>query len=88
MFNVDKLFDRVTEKGHVCVGLDTSADYVPSLERRGANNDADAVLAFNKALIDDVCDVCACFKVQIAYYEEMGLAGLHAYAQTLKYIRS
>jgi len=87
MFNVDKLFERVADKGHVCVGLDTAADYVPAAERRKAGNDADAVLAFNKALIDAVCDVCACFKVQIAYYEEMGLEGLRAYSETLKYIR-
>jgi len=87
MVNVDRLFERVAEKGHVCVGLDTAADYVPDSERRRAGKDADAVLAFNKALIDAVCDVSACFKVQIAYYEEMGLDGLRAYSETLKYIR-
>jgi orotidine-5'-phosphate decarboxylase len=32
-------------------------------------------------------DLAACFKVQIAYYEELGLAGLGAYAETLRYIR-
>jgi len=85
--NMDKLFESVKTKGHVCVGLDTAADYVPDLERKKAQNDAEAVLAFNIALIDAVCDVCACFKVQIAYYEEMGLAGLRAYSETLKYIR-
>jgi orotidine-5'-phosphate decarboxylase len=88
VFNVDRLFERVAERGHVCVGLDTAADYVPSLERRGTGNDAEAVLAFNKAIVDATCDVCACFKVQIAYYEEMGLAGLRAYSETLKYIRN
>jgi len=88
MLNIDRLFESVAEKGHVCVGLDTSADYVPPAERRESGNDAEAVLAFNKALVDAVCDVSACFKVQIAYYEEMGLAGLRAYSETLKYIRS
>jgi len=88
MLNIDRLFKRVAEKGHVCVGLDTAADYVPEVERFNADSDASAVLAFNKALIDAVCDVCACFKVQIAYYEEMGLEGLRAYSETLKYIRS
>jgi orotidine-5'-phosphate decarboxylase len=88
MFNIDKLFERVKEKGHVCVGLDTAADYVPDLERRRAGNGAEAVLAFNKAVVDAAWDVCACFKVQIAYYEEMGLDGLRAYSETLKYIRN
>jgi len=85
---VDRLFEAVAAKGHVCVGLDTSADYVPADERRKAQNDAEAVLAYNKALIDSTFDIAACFKVQIAYYEEMGTAGLCAYAKTLEYIRS
>jgi orotidine-5'-phosphate decarboxylase len=88
MLNIDKLYEAVAAKGHVCVGLDTAADYVPEAERQKAQNDADAVLAFNKAVIDAVHDTAACFKVQIAYYEEMGLKGLNAYAQTLNYIRS
>jgi len=85
---VDRLFEAAASRGHVCAGLDTSADYVPPVERRNAQNDAEAVLAFNKALIDALIDVSACFKVQIAYYEEMGNAGLYAYSETLKYIRN
>jgi len=88
---VDLLFEEVASKGHVCAGLDTSPDYVPPTERRkfqsSASGDAEAVLAYNKALVDALLDVSACFKVQIAYYEEMGNAGLRAYSETLKYIR-
>jgi len=87
LLNIDKLFEAVAAKGHVCVGLDTAAEYVPPAERRRAASDAEAVLAFNKALIDSTFDAAACYKVQIAYYEEMGIAGLSAYAQTLRYIR-
>ena len=87
LFNIDKLFEAVAAKGHVCVGLDTAVEYVPPAERRRATSDAEAVLAFNKALIDSTFDAAACYKVQIAYYEEMGIAGLSAYAQTLRYIR-
>ena len=84
---VDRLFEEVADKGHVCVGLDTSPDYVPHAERRNASNDAQAVLAFNTALIDATSDIAACYKVQIACYEELGIEGLRAYAKTLKYIR-
>jgi orotidine-5'-phosphate decarboxylase len=84
---MDKLYEAVAEKGHVCVGLDTAADYVPPYERRRAASGAEAVLAFNRALIDATIDLAACFKVQIAYYEERGLAGLNSYAETLRYIR-
>jgi orotidine-5'-phosphate decarboxylase len=86
-YAVDRLFDAVSLKGHVCVGLDTCADYIPSQERKKAQNDADAVLSYNKALIDATFDCAACYKVQIAYYEEMGNAGLLTYSKTLKYIR-
>ena len=85
---VDLLYEAVQARGHVCVGLDTSADYVPPDERRKAPNDAQAALTFNKALVDATFDIAACYKVQIAYYEEMGTAGLCAYSQTLKYIHS
>ncbi|MDR1905090.1 MAG: orotidine-5'-phosphate decarboxylase [Treponema sp.] len=88
MYNIDKLYEAVAARGHVCVGLDTAAEYIPPRERGGADSDAEAVLAFNRALIDATLDVSACYKVQIAYYEEMGLAGLRVYAETLRYIRS
>jgi orotidine-5'-phosphate decarboxylase len=87
MHNMDKLFEAVAAKGHVCVGLDTAVDYIPPQERRQAASDAQATLAFNKALIEATFDTCACYKVQIAYYEEMGIAGLETYSKTLKYIR-
>jgi orotidine-5'-phosphate decarboxylase len=84
---MDALFEAAAAKGHVCVGLDTAADYVPPAGRRRAASDPEAVLAFNRALIESTFDAAACYKVQIACYEEMGLAGLDAYAKTLKYIR-
>jgi orotidine-5'-phosphate decarboxylase len=86
IYAVDKLFEAVETKGHVCIGLDTCIDYVPAKERN--KPESEAVLAFNKALIDATFDITACYKVQIAYYEEMGIEGLKTYAETLKYIRS
>jgi len=87
-YNIDRLYESVKTKGHVCVGLDTCIDYVPLSERNRVENNAQAVLSFNKAVIDATSDVAACYKVQIAYYEEMGIEGLKAYRDTLKYIKS
>ena len=87
MYNIDKLFEAVAARGHVCVGLDTAVEYIPEKERRSSSSPSDAVLAYNKAIVDATIDVAACFKVQIAYYEEMGLRGLEAFARTLRYIR-
>ena len=85
MYNMDKLYEAVAERGHVCVGLDTAAEYIPEKEHR--SSPAETVLAYNKAIIDATADTAACYKVQIAYYEEIGLAGLQTYAATLKYLR-
>ena len=83
---MDKLFKRVEERGVVCVGLDTALDYVPSFLKEGKSAE-DAIFEFNKAIIDSTNDVAACFKVQIAYYEALGIAGMMAYKRTLEYLR-
>ncbi len=83
---IDKLYDRVSERGVVCIGLDTALDYIPSFIREG-KSDKDAIVEFNKAIIDETRDVAACFKVQIAYYEVLGIEGLEAYKETLAYLR-
>lgn len=84
---VDKLFNQVAEKGHVCVGLDTNYSYIPQSFANKFSTKGEAVFNFNKEIIDATHDVAACFKVQIAYYEALGLEGLKAYSETLKYIK-
>ena len=83
---IDKLYERVEERGVVCLGLDTALDYLPShvLEGRTVSQ---ALFHFNKEIIDATLDVVACFKVQIAYYEALGIEGLIAYKNTLEYLR-
>ncbi len=83
---IDKLYKRVEERGVVCVGLDTSIDYVPESLKNGRSA-GEAVFEFNKAVIDATRDASACYKVQIAYYEALGIEGLTAYKKTLEYLR-
>ena len=83
---IDKLYERVEERGVVCLGLDTDASYIPQHILSGKSLD-EAIFQFNKEIIDATLDVVACYKVQIAYYEALGLAGLIAYRNTLKYLR-
>ena len=84
---MDKLYEAVAERGHVCVGLDTSIDYIPEWDRNRAGSAAEAILTYNKNIIDATRDIAACYKIQIAYYEEMGIAGLKTYSSTLRYLR-
>ena len=45
------------------------------------------IFNFNKRIIEATKDVAGCYKVQIAYYEALGLEGLLAYKSTLNYLR-
>ena len=83
---IDRLYERVEERGVVCVGLDTDISYVPEFIKNGRSN-KEAIVEFNKRIIDETFDVAACFKVQIAYYEALGIEGLEAYRDTIKYLR-
>lgn len=84
---VDKLYKLVSEKGHVCIGLDTDYSYIPDSFAQKFSSKGEAIYNFNKEIIDKTYDVAACYKVQIAYYESYGLEGLKAYSDTLKYIK-
>ena len=42
---------------------------------------------FNRSIIDATKDVAAVFKVQIAFYEAYGLAGMKAYMRTVRYLK-
>ena len=83
---IDKLYKRVEERGVVCVGLDTSLDYIPEFIKK-SKSAREAIFEFNKGIIDATEDVASCFKVQIAYYESLGIEGLLAYRDTLKYLK-
>lgn len=87
----DKLIDGIiATQNPTCVGLDTLFDYLPDDMKAGAKtfeDVAERVLAFNKKLIDNIADIVPSVKVQIAYYEMYGVAGMKAYYETLKYAK-
>lgn len=87
MNNIDRLFDSVARKGHVCLGLDTDLSYIPQWFANKYSSPEDALFEFNRSIIDSTIDITSCYKVQIAYYEALGLSGLRAYARTLEYLR-
>ena len=83
---IDRLYEEVSQKGFVCVGLDTSYDYIPDQMKEGLRL-SQAIFNFNKEIIEHTYDVCAIYKIQIAYYESYGIEGMIAYRDTLKYLR-
>lgn len=85
----DKLIERIKELDNPTVaGIDTSFDYLPDDMKNGVKDfksASEAVLEFNKRIIDNICDIVPCVKVQIAYYEMYGLDGMRTFAETVKY---
>jgi orotidine-5'-phosphate decarboxylase len=84
---VDRLFEDINNKGHVCVGLDTDVSYIPKKLLDDSGFIGDAIFEFNRRIIDATHDIAGCFKIQIAYYEAYGMQGLSAYKKTLEYAR-
>lgn len=88
---IDSLIEAILKTGNpTAVGLDTCLDYLPKdmTENITTLHDAaDALVEFNKNIIDKIAGIVPAVKVQIAYYEMYGYEGLRAYAETLKYAK-
>ncbi|MBE7036427.1 MAG: orotidine-5'-phosphate decarboxylase [Ruminococcaceae bacterium] len=94
--SIDVLIEKIKEKKNPTVaGLDPRWEYIPqhiqaeAIAKYGKTNQAvgEALLAFNKGLIDSLCDIVPAVKPQSAYYEMYGLSGLAALAGTISYAK-
>lgn len=88
MTNMDKLYASVAANGPVCVGLDTEFSYLPADVVDCTKTAGENVVEFNRRIIEATKASAGCYKVQIAYYESLGLDGMRAYAETLKMVRA
>jgi orotidine-5'-phosphate decarboxylase len=70
------------KRSFLCVGLDTDPDKLPDHLRQAP----DAVLTFNKAIIDATAAYCVAYKINTAFYEAMGPDGWEIMQQTVAYI--
>ncbi|MGI6113762.1 MAG: orotidine-5'-phosphate decarboxylase [Mahellales bacterium] len=94
---IDRLMERIDKlQNPTVIGLDTRLDYIPDyiLEKWGLTSDAgnmedaaNAVLEFNKGIIDRIFDIVPAVKIQIACYEMLGLPGLWAFNRTVDYCK-
>lgn len=86
---IDKLTQKIQQTGNPSViGLDTALSYIPGSDKAAPGDIKNIVTDFNGRIIDKIKNIVPAVKVQIAYYEAMGLAGLEAFAATLKMARS
>ncbi len=85
----EPFFDRLEaarqdRRTTLCVGLDPRLEQLPPAIRAAAAGDAEKALTrFGCEVLELTAAHAACFKVQIAFFEAHGLAGLRAYAAIL-----
>ena len=86
---MERLRELSKKNGPLCVGLDTDPSYIPESVLRQFGGKAEAVFAYNREIINRIAadkSACCC-KIQIAYYEAMGVEGMSAYAKTLSAVK-
>lgn len=93
----DSLIEKIEKTQNPTVaGLDPKLDYIPEFIKekcfaqygetlKGASQ---ALLEFNKAIIDEIYDLVPAIKPQCAYYEMYGFEGVSALTQTIEYAKS
>ena len=89
---MDRLVQAIQRTGNPTVaGLDTRLEYLPPsfaqshMQANTLEEAAKAILAYNKKLVDALHDIIPAVKVQLAYYEMYGVAGLQAFQDTCRY---
>lgn len=71
----------------LCVGLDTDVAKLPDCVRKGRTA-AEAVLEFNRRIIDATAPHCIAYKPNLAFYEALGPDGLRILDATVGYLRA
>lgn len=79
-----ELFERISAKrSFLCVGLDPDVKKLPACLK----GDQDPIFAFNKAIIDATAPYTVCYKPNLAFFEEHGVAGWRSFERTVEYIK-
>ena len=74
-----KLEIKIKNGFHICVGLDTDLQKLPT----HLKEKKDAELIFNKEIIEATKDIAAAYKINFAFYEKNGTDGLKTLEKTL-----
>jgi orotidine-5'-phosphate decarboxylase len=78
----EKLKERLNKNLHICVGLDTDLNKIPS----HLFKTNEPILEFNKIVIENTYEDAAAYKINFAFYERLGSRGLDIIQKTLEFI--
>ena len=95
MNTVDRLIENtVKTKNPSVIGLDPDIRKIPTCYQTDIQSGnpfeavADVIFAFNRDIIDTVCDLVPAVKPQMAFYEKYGSYGIAAFEKTVIYAKS
>ncbi len=89
---IDRLINKIKETNNpTVIGLDPRYELLPKCVLEKYPNTLEgvsqAIVEYNKALIDETYDVIPAVKPQIAFYEMFGIPGMKAFEETCKYAK-
>ena len=88
---IDRLIEAIAATGNpTCAGLDTRVSHVPdeiAVEPLREGLPAQAIAAYNMEMINVLAGIVPAVKVQIAYYEMLGIEGMCAFEATMEAAR-
>jgi len=80
-----ELTEQIFRKSsYLCVGLDTDPEKIPA----HLHSERNAVVEFNKRIIDATKEWCVAYKINTAFYEARGAKGWEEMEETVNYIPS
>ncbi len=87
---IKAIYDNMS---YLCVGLDPQLRYFPPHILKycaktygpGLKSSAEAIIMFNRAIIDATNEFAFAFKPQMAFYEKYGHEGVRAFEETVQY---
>lgn len=95
---MDSLIEKIYEKQNPTVlGLDTQVSHLPDEITSKINYDnkdglvtsiCSAIYEYNKLLVDSLYDIIPAVKIQIAYYEILGVEGIKLFKNTIDLAKS
>ena len=89
---IDQLIEKIKiMKNPTVIGLDPRYEMLPKCVKdkypKTLEGVGQAIIEYNKALIDAIYDIIPAIKPQIAFYEMYGISGMQAFKETCEYAK-
>ena len=89
---IDRLIEKIKETSNpTVIGIDPGYEKIPNCIKEKYDKDikgaCQAILEFNKGLIDATFDIIPAVKLNIAFYEMYGIEGIKVFEETCQYAK-